>query len=54
VCIFTSRHKNEQFLKQGINIKFCVKLGINVSVTCAMRFEAYVGEAMKKSCFWIA
>jgi hypothetical protein len=36
-----------RFLKQRINIKFCVKLGKNV--TPKQLFEAYGGEAMKKS-----
>jgi len=27
---------SDQFLEQGINIKFCMKLGKNASDTCAM------------------
>jgi hypothetical protein len=41
---------SDRFLEQQINIKFCVKLGKNVSDTYAVLSEAYVGEAMKKSC----
>jgi hypothetical protein len=32
-----------------MNIKFCVKSGINASDTCALLSEAYRGEAMKRS-----
>jgi hypothetical protein len=39
----------DRFLEQRINIKFCVKLGENVSGTCAVLSEAYGGEAMKNS-----
>jgi hypothetical protein len=35
-------------LQQCINIKFCVKVGMNASDTYAMISEAYGGEAMKK------
>jgi hypothetical protein len=37
------------FLEQQINIKFCVKLGRNANDTCAVLFETYRGETMKKS-----
>jgi hypothetical protein len=40
---------SDPFLDQWINIKFCVKLGKNASNNCAMLFEAYGGEGMKKS-----
>jgi hypothetical protein len=40
---------SDRFLEQRINIKFCVKLGNNASDTCALLFETYGGEAMKKS-----
>jgi hypothetical protein len=40
---------SDQFLEQQINLKFCVKLGKNASDTCAMLFEAFGTEAVKKS-----
>jgi hypothetical protein len=40
---------SDRFLEQGINIKFCVKLGKNASDTCTMLYEAYGGEVLKKS-----
>jgi len=39
----------DQFLEQQLNIKFCEKLGKNVSNTCALLSKAYEGEAMKKA-----
>jgi hypothetical protein len=41
--------KNEWFLEKGINIKFCVKLGKNVSDTCAVPSKAYGRKAVKSS-----
>jgi hypothetical protein len=37
------------YLEQGIDIKFCAKLGKNASHTCALLSEACGREAMKKS-----
>jgi hypothetical protein len=41
--------RGDQFLRQQINIKFCVKLGKNASDTCAVLSSTSGGEAMKKS-----
>jgi hypothetical protein len=38
---------NDWFLKQQINISFCVKLGKNASETCAMSSKAYGGKSLK-------
>jgi hypothetical protein len=40
---------SDRYLEQRINIKFCVELERNASDNCAMLYEAYGGEAMKKS-----
>jgi hypothetical protein len=40
---------SDRFLEQRISIKFCVKLGNNASGTCAMLYQAYGGEAVRKS-----
>jgi hypothetical protein len=39
----------DQFLEQGINMKFCVKLGRNASDPCAVPSKACRREAMKRS-----
>jgi hypothetical protein len=39
------------FLEQGINIKFCVKWGKNTSDTCEMISEAYGEEAVENQVF---
>jgi hypothetical protein len=38
---------SDRFLEQGINIKFCVKLGNNASVTCTLLSEACGAETVK-------
>jgi len=38
-----------RYLEQGMNIRFCVKLGQNANDTCAMLSEAYGEEAMQNS-----
>jgi len=40
---------SDQFLDQQINLKFCMKLGMNASDPCTVLPEAYWGEAVKKS-----
>jgi hypothetical protein len=40
---------SDWILKQGIDVKCCVKLAKNESDTCALLSEAYRAEAMKKS-----
>jgi len=40
---------SDRFLEQGINIKFCVKLGNNASDTFTKLSEAFGGEYMKRS-----
>jgi hypothetical protein len=37
------------FFEQGINTKFHVTIGKNTNDICAMLYETYRGEAMKKS-----
>jgi hypothetical protein len=44
---------SDRFLEQGINIKFCVKLGKNATDIYVMLFEAYGREFMKKSSVFV-
>jgi hypothetical protein len=45
--------RNDRFLEQRINVKFCVKFGKNASDTCALHSEAYEGEAKKSQMFTV-
>jgi hypothetical protein len=49
VFLYLIAKMNDRFLEQQINIKFCVKLGKNMSDTSAVLSEAYGAEAMKMS-----
>jgi len=46
---------SDRFLEQGINIKFCAKLGQDASDICAVLSEAFGGEGdgVKKSSVFI-
>jgi hypothetical protein len=54
MCVFlrlVAKKMSDRFLEQKTNINFCLKLRKNASDTCSMLFEAYGGEAMKKSMY---
>jgi len=51
LCLITKM--SYWFLKQQINIKFCVKLGRNASNIYALLFKAY-GEKLRKSLVFLS